>query len=429
MLAAGMRSWLVAALAAIAAAIHLVKLVHDTYPRKMPGLDFSSFYVWAWTLRHNIDPYHTFLMPYAARLHVNIGVIAFADYPPTFLLMFEPLTYLTPWAAYWVWCGITLVLLVASLALLIPTTRSVPIATALIVISIAIFYRPLKIHFVFQQAQILVLFLLVMMWRELQKGNDRAAGLWLGIAGLLKVFPLFMMLYLVCMQKWRVLAFTMIVLAAGFAITLAIVGATAFGFFHTVIRHVTPVPGILEAPIVGIDGTIIRIYHRFDPLDSNSVLVLTRNVVEVILELSALAASTLAILRSRENPRRAEYAFGLCIAAMTVCYPNSWSHYMVLLLFPLSQIAYSTFSAETSAIVPTLALIAYFLAEISAVIAHKSFTHDHRELGLWLIEGMFVSTITTYIAAYRLTVDEPVHALDASAVSATGALHSIESCD
>jgi len=414
MLAAAMRSRWVATAAVVAAAIHLIELVRNTYPRKLPGLDFSSFYLWAWTLRHHIDPYQTWLFTYAKTLNVNIGVIGHADYPPTFLLMFEPLTFLTPSTAYLVWCGISIVLLIASLALLVPTTKSVSRATALIVISIALFYQPLRIHFIFQQTQIMILFMLVVMWRDLRRGNDLAAGAWLGVAGLLKAYPLFMMLYLVCMQKWRALGFTMIVLAAGFAITLAIVGPTSFGFFHTVIRHVTPVPGTLESPIVGIDGTIVRIYHRFDPGDAYTSLVILRNVVEAILELGLLAISSLAILKSRGDPRRTEYAFGFCIAAMTVCYPNSWSHYMVLLLFPLCQIAYAALAGETTAIVSWLALSACLLAEVSGVTAHKSFTHNHLERGLWLIEGMFVSTIMTYIAAYILTVDKRPPATTAS---------------
>ena len=401
--AALMRSREIATVAVVLATIRMCLIVFKYHPRKI-SLDFSLFYTWAWALRHHINPYLGDLTPYARQLHVNIGVIVRSDYPPTFLLMFEPLTWFSPPVAFWIWTAISVALLLLSLTLLIPREKAISIPTALIVISLGVIYRPVQTHFVFLQTQILVLFLLVLMWRALKRGDDFWAGTWLAITGLLKVFPLFMMLYLVCMRKWRVMAYTGIVMAVGFVLTLVIMGPVSFGFFTTVVRHVTPVVGIPESPIIGIDGTVVRLTQHFDPNDSNHALLVIRNVVEVLLELGVLGITAMAIMRSRRNQTKAEYAFGLCVAAMVLCYPNSWTHYMVLFLFPMTQIAIAAETGDAPLRAAVLAVIAYVLAEISYDSAHKNYIHHNMSVGLWLIEGMSISTVLTFAAAYSLTV-------------------------
>ena len=404
-LAALVRSWPLAAVAVTAAALRLVDLVYDATPR-IPRLDFSGFYVWAWAMRRQIDPYQVDLTPYAQTLHIQIDAILRANYPPTFILLFEPFTHLEPWTASVVWACLTAVLFVAALVLLVSTSKTTPLPAALTIISLAILYRPVKQHFIFLQVQILSFFLLVVMWRALLRGREIAAGGVLALAGLIKVYPLFLMLYLVCTRKWRALTFTIIFLAIGFVLTVAMLGPRSFGFFQTAAFHMTPSTGTPIAPRIGLDGAIVRLYLRFDPTEKHSSLVLARKLLEAILELAVLSVTALAILRSKANPLKEQYAFGLCIASMILCYPNSWSHYMVLLLFPLCQIAIASEAGLTSPTVSTLAAIAYVLAELSITTAYRSYRHNHMQLGMWLIEGLVVSTVITYVATYLLIVGE-----------------------
>jgi Glycosyltransferase family 87 len=344
------------------------------------------------------------LKPYADQLHIFIGAIYRADYPPTFLLMFEPLSLFSPWTAFWIWSAISVVLLLISLWLLVPAQKAVSLPAALIIISLGILYRPIQTHFVYLQAQILVLVLLIMMRRALKRGDEIEAGAWLAAAGLLKVYPLFMMLYLLCMRRWRALTSTTIILVAGFALTAVVIGPRSFGFFDSVVTHVTPVEGIREAPIVGIGGTIVRWFLRFYGGNQSFATVVIRSTIELILESIVLLITAQAIVRSRTNPIKEEYAFGLCIAALVLCYPNSWTHYMVLLLYPLSQIAIAAEAGAAPAVAPVFAAISYVLAEISYDTAHRSYRNNYINLGLWLIEGMVVSTVLVYAAAYALTV-------------------------
>src|SRR5271155_2434040 len=75
--------------------------------------DFVLYYVWSWLLRHNFSPYSAASMRIAAeRLGIAVGT---SNYPPLFLFLFEPLTLLGFGTAFWVWHGINLISLVASL--------------------------------------------------------------------------------------------------------------------------------------------------------------------------------------------------------------------------------------------------------------------------------------------------------------------------
>src|SRR5713226_1408829 len=82
-------------------------------------LDFSAYYYWAYALRTGTDPYSTDLQPLAARLGLMSGGITHSDYPPTFILFFEPLTLARPEIAYWIWTGLNLLTLVAAVAVLL----------------------------------------------------------------------------------------------------------------------------------------------------------------------------------------------------------------------------------------------------------------------------------------------------------------------
>ncbi len=404
-LAALMRSWTAAAIAVIAAAVHLRTVIRQTAPA-IPALDFSNFYIWAWAMRHQIDPYRINLTPYADMLHIHIFPIVHSDYPPTFLLMFEPLTFIAPLPAMMLWSILTAVLLIASLFLMVRESKTTTLPAALIIISLGVFYRAVQTNYLFLQAQILILFLLVVMWLALKRGREVSAGGLLALAGLLKIYPLFMMLYLVIMRKWRTLWATLIFLAAGFALTVAILGPLSLGFYHTLLFHAQPHGGIPTAPMVGLGGAIVQLYRRFDPLETHSGLVLARYTAVGILEVGMLSISVLAIVRSKTNPLNAEYAFGFCIAAMILCYPNSWAHYMVLFLFPFCQIAIAAEAGLAPPMVTTLAVVSYLLAELSAKTAYTCYRHNEMELGQWLIEGMTISAIIAYMASYLLTTSE-----------------------
>jgi len=264
-------------------------------------------------------------------------------------------------------------------------------------------FRGLQQHFEFMQVQILLLFLLLLIWRGLASNNNLIAGALLAFAGLLKGYPLFMALYLVCTRRWRALGFTVLALIVGFGLTVAVMGSEAYWFFDTVSAHLSPGQGIRFTPTIGMAGSLMRFSRHFVPDDSNQALQVARRIMELIAEVAVLSLTTIAIVRARTDPRRAEYAFGLCAVAMVLCDPNAWAHYMVFLLIPLCQIAVATQIGAAPEIAPTLAAIAYVLAEVSYRANFRFVGHFHLQTPSWFAEGMFIATLLVFAAAYALT--------------------------
>lgn len=396
-----LRSPAIAAIFVVAASLRLFWIVYVLRPPNVQ-LDFSPFWLGAWAMRHGVNPYQYDLTRAALHFNVVIGPLRRANYPPTFFLLFYPLSHLTPWHAYWVWCAISVVVLIASLYLLVAAKKIVPPPTAMIFMALGVMYLPIQIHFEFMQVQLLVLFLLILMWRALARDNDLGAGAALAIAGLLKAYPLFMALYLICARKWRALGFTILALAIGFGLTVAVVGSQAFWFFDTIGPHVNPKPGYPFIPFVGMAGSIVRISQHFVPDDSNHALLVVRRIAELISEVAVLALTIAAILRAQTDRRRDEYAFGLCIVAMVLCDSNSWPHYMVFMLMPLSQIAIATDLGIAPAIAPALAVISYVLTEVSYRLNHWRVEQLNLEAPSWFGEGLFLATLIVFAAAYVL---------------------------
>src|SRR6185437_8261650 len=136
-----------------------------------------------------IDPYTTDLDRFGPELHLEIDPIHYATDPPTFLLCFKPLARLPLAEAFWLWTALNFAALVVSLALLLRDS-GVGTWTALALVALALLYPPVGEHFFYGQNKILVLLMLVLLMRWMADGHDAAAGLILGIAVLLRGFPL-----------------------------------------------------------------------------------------------------------------------------------------------------------------------------------------------------------------------------------------------
>src|ERR1700719_3537324 len=150
--------------------------------------DFSPYYVAALAMREGINPYATDLRPLGQQLGLE-GIAAPTD-TPFFLLCFEPLTWLRPAQAYWIWFAINAAALALAMGLIVRTAPPLDRRQLIALCAIVLLYPPLSNHIFFAQTQVVILLLVVVTMRALESAHDRTAGLALAVAGLLKVFPL-----------------------------------------------------------------------------------------------------------------------------------------------------------------------------------------------------------------------------------------------
>jgi len=113
-----------------------------------------------------------------------------------------------------------------------------------------------------------------------------------------------------------------------------------------------------------------------------------------------------ATLRARTRGIDLDNALGLMVATMVLIIPNSWPHYMVLLLLPLVQLAIAAYQRTAPRSAVALGASAYIVAELSWSTAYFARHHARPGLANVLIEGLFVSTLMVYLASYFMVISE-----------------------
>jgi glycosyl transferase family 87 len=214
-----------------AAALLKAYLVFSILPARVKDWDFDLYYVTALALRENQNPYTVDYKPFAARLGIAVTPDWTSHDTPTLLLCFEPLTKLSMKEAFWIWTSLNVVALAVTLFILLRSfTTGLSHPMGLIITAMTILYDPVAMNFEYAQRQILILLLLVVAMRAMERDYDWLAGIMLVAAGLLRAFPLLLMVYLALAGRWRTWRCAVISLVAGGFITIVMVGAPCVDF-------------------------------------------------------------------------------------------------------------------------------------------------------------------------------------------------------
>jgi Glycosyltransferase family 87 len=321
------------------AIIRLASLYYGLY-RDFAPEDFSVYYASGFLLRHGVNPYMADLAATAHRLGLETGYISQATDPPTFLLMFEPPTLMPVHESYWVWQAINLAAFVVALVLLFaPKFSGLPRPLAITLTGLAMVYAPVGNNFAIAQNKILVLLLLVAMYRCMERRYDGWAGIFLAIAGLMRVFPLLLIFYLAFRSRWRVLGFVMGGLIAGGMITLGLLGIrNGIGFINTGVSFLTQQRWYSNSANIAIAAVVSRAFWYFGEASLGAGLEVARRIVIALADLGVVLALISATpARDEEDPDWRILSFW--IAASVALSPTAWFHYLVLMLIPIAQMA------------------------------------------------------------------------------------------
>ena len=408
MIAAFSRPWVAAMISAMALVYAFGMLRNTT--RGFDRADFSCYYLWARAARENLNPYAMNFEPMAARFHLNIEGMVGADYPPTFILAFEPLASLSPKSAYRIWTALNVAALAASLLLLLGKDSGLDLRLRLILASLAIFYYPLRVHFHWGQMQLVLLLMLLLAGRWLERGREAAAAFMLALAGLLKIFPLFMIGYLVVERRWRALLFTGLGLALGAALTVVLMG------LPTIIASAARLANVANGnwlvtnqktnsgELVSFGNFVWRLAAGVTGAHPGSVLDRARFLIGMLAAIALIAVTVHATLAAGRSRR--ESAFALWIVTTVLLSPTAWIHYMVLLLVPFAQLAAAANRGEASRRALWMGGASYILAQLSPETVVGLVAVLPSSLAPLLAESWFpCATLLAYGSAYCLTVD------------------------
>ncbi|HUO03760.1 MAG TPA: glycosyltransferase family 87 protein [Candidatus Binataceae bacterium] len=402
------------ALAALALAYALFMLLG--LRARVGHYDFSTFYIWSSALRAGLNPFHSHsdvdamvsaLHLQSAGLQVTVvegtkSGLPLDSYTPIFLLLFEPLTLLGTAGAYWTWTFINAGLFGATLFLLFGRAPRLSTAAKISLASLAILYPPLGQNFFWGQAQIPLLFLIVVAMRCLESGRDAAAGLAIALAGLIKVFPLAVLPYLALRRRWRAIGYTIAGLATGGIVSLVMVGP------ERSIDFVASYAGRSffndERFSMSIGSHVWRLHHlltgNMAQISSVEAFTIASIAGVVMIVLAALATRRESSPSATTDP-----AFGLWIAAIVLLTPTSWLVYLVFLIVPYAQLAFSIdrFSAPRRAV--WLGIASYAVAELAPRAAHLFNPGGSPAIAMFWQEVYALSAVLAFASAYYLAMD------------------------
>jgi glycosyl transferase family 87 len=380
-------------------------VIAKALPAKAKHEDFSTLYTSAAVLRQGGNPYHADLKSSAQRLGLMIGKIEHPGDPPSFLLCFELLTLLQPGPAFWVWTGLNMAALGASLVLLFRREQGLTAYTIWVIVGLVMLYPPVGDHLLWANHKLILLLILVMMLLWLERANDGVAGASLAVAGLLRVFPLLLGLYLLLIGQWRAIAWCLASLAVGGMVTLALVGfencqGFLFGLLYFSGRDWTTLPNNIS-----VTATVSRIFFCLHP-HMTPRFELASRALGFATALIFVGFSIKATLATRSQHHRVGRIFALWVLTAVIVSPQAWPLDLCLLLIAWIEMAAAVPRREVSRRALCAGVASYLATWVFYIHTEIYFQYlvTHQQSLAWMI-GAFPAALLAYVAIYWFTID------------------------
>jgi hypothetical protein len=374
--------------------------------------DFSIYYACAVAMHRGLDPYAIDMTDFTRELGLEPDPFAHPADTPAFTFVTTPLAMVSAPAAYAIWSLASALCLAASLYLLFGPPSQLDRRSAILLALGALGFTPLADNFRWAQSQVFVMFGVLLFFRLLQHGRDRAAGVLLAVLGLLRGFPLVLGGYLVARARWRAIAVLAIAFAAGAAATIAIIGnAPVENFLHIIgiigerkWFSLDPRWGVAAAN-VSLDAFVARPLMLFFGADLPRGLLLLKRAIVISFQMVILASTFRATADLKDDPRGR--SLSLWVATMLILTPVVWLHYLVLLIIPFGMIAVAAAQREVSARVWRFTMLSYCLIVLATpVMSTLTFRSDIFDWRAGAVaECGFLALLSAWVAAWRFATE------------------------
>ena len=338
------------------AGVALGSLVVGALPPRSYGKDLQEEYLSARALRDGIDLF-TPVSDLAARYLPRVtATFPHPDpHPPVLALLSLPLTLLPFVVVVPLWLGLNLLLL-TTVGRWLGLSGRTSLALAA--------WPPLWCLLYIGQLELLILMLALLGWRCAAAGRDGSAGAWLGLAAVLKLYPVFLLVPFAARRRTRLLLAAGTVIAVGQLANLATVGPAGFvRYYADVLPSVAALYGHLglnSSPY----GALLRVFGGAD--DVPPIIHAPGVVLPATIVIGLAAVVTLAVLDPEASP----------VAAL-VALPVVWYYYtplalpqiLVLLRSPTSRRATLLAVGATSFVLPLVNVLVDWCGRVAPPMA------------------------------------------------------------
>ncbi|MCB9422874.1 MAG: DUF2029 domain-containing protein [Ardenticatenaceae bacterium] len=301
------------------------------------GRDIRQDYIGGQRLFRRIDLYSRFSQDELANIDVDPELgMPLNFHPPTTLIFFAPLALLNFQYAVILWGIISLLAFFASIYLIMNELGYLKwffLSLGLV------FWFPLWLHMRFGQFSILIFLFLTLFWLNVRKNKEFKASLFLALACLVKIFPLFMLLLMLLKKQWRILIYSLFIIGI-------VVVALYLYYPDSIISYLTKVATENDEIFrtyfgnFSFNGFVGRLFNGTSgiaPLFSNGSS-------ETLIRYSGIILIILLSIVFALRVNNFDLCFSIYIIAMLIVSPTTWAHSFILLLLPGFFIVYYLFS-------------------------------------------------------------------------------------
>jgi hypothetical protein len=309
-----------------------------------PEADMVSYYDGTQRLREGLPLYR----PNISIQQQNFQFI----YPPPLAFILMP--FPSYQAAWWGWGIFSIVCWLGSLGLILrelwPAIRQrlAPMWRPLLIAAL-INFPPVESHLFWGQVQLQLLLLLTASWLCLRRGREGWAGVLLGLAIVLKLFPALLIAPLLVQRRWRCIAVALATATGVFVLSFALVGWDQ-GYYY-----LTKVLPEVDRSLSGVSNATTSIGAVLRGATGSAALAYW---VSLFIRGAVVVAVMAAATRVMRAP---DQALALGMTTLALAPPVVWEHYFVLLYLPWLELL----ARAPGRRLPLMALVFFLIATAS----------------------------------------------------------------
>jgi hypothetical protein len=265
--------------------------------------------------------------------------IYYNAHPPTSVLLALPLARLDFPDAVLAWNVISVLAFFVSLGF-VAAALSVPRSLFLPVLALLIFCQPLFATLYQGQLTLILVLLVTAVWTLERSGRPCTAGVFVGTAAALKLFPAYLAVYFAVRGRFRPLFAATLSFVTLTVITIAVLGFDAYRDYVQVV-----LPAQTRFRSLGYNCAIAGFWYKlFDPSGENGLIIplwpspVLARLGTLLSDLAITAIVGAATYQARTQSQR-DLAFAATVTAMLLVSPVSWDISLPLLLVPIAVLA------------------------------------------------------------------------------------------
>jgi len=265
--------------------------------------------------------------------------IDYNAHPPTSVLLALPLAWLDYRDAVLAWNTISLVAFLISLrivAAVLPVVRSL----FLPVLALLTFCHPLYGSLYQAQLTLILVLLVTLTWVLDRSGRPNMAGVVLGAATAIKLFPAYLLIYFAARGRWRAILAAVLSFGALTVVTATLLGLGAYLDYVQVV-----LPAQTRFRSLGYNYAIAGLWSKlFDPVGEGGCMTplwpcpILARYGTLLSDLAITAVVATFAYRARTRLQQ-DLVFASSATAMLLVSPVTWDASLALLLVPIAVAA------------------------------------------------------------------------------------------